>query len=173
MKDLRDMREIIRELLRGFSPERRNLINFLHLIQSEVGYIPEEGVELLAENFSVSPAEIYSVATFYSSFRIERPPEHEIQVCQGTACHVRRADAIFEEFTRQLEKNFGPEKWSKQVALKKVNCLGCCAIGPVAMVDGKIESKVTPARVQEIVARLVKDGNGQRNKKNGQGLEKN
>ncbi len=158
MKDLRGPREIIRNLLRDFPRERRHLINFLHLVQREAGYIPEEGIELLAEHFSVSPAEIYSVATFYSSFRIERPPENEIQVCQGTACHVRGAESVFEEFVRQLEKNFGPEEWSKKVALKKVNCLGCCAIGPVAMVDGKIESKITPARVQKIVASLAKNG---------------
>jgi NADH-quinone oxidoreductase subunit E len=149
--------ERIRQLLSHYPRERHHLINFLHLVQAEFGYLPEEVVELLSEHFSVLPAEIFGVATFYSSFRIDRPAEHEIQVCQGTACHVRGAEAILEEFSRQLDKYYGKQNWSGKVSLKKVNCLGCCAIGPVAMVDGLLESRVTPAKVKAIVRKLSKN----------------
>lgn len=161
-------REALKKLLRNFPSERRYLINFLHEVQKEFGYIPEEGVKILAEHFSVTPAEIFGLATFYASFRIEKQPDHEIQVCHGTACHVRGARAIMEEFSRHLEEHFGPEDWRKKVSLKKVNCLGCCAIGPVAMVDGQIQSKLTPAKVKSLVRKLAQSEGKIKNKDGGQ-----
>ncbi|MBC7363512.1 MAG: NAD(P)H-dependent oxidoreductase subunit E [Candidatus Aminicenantes bacterium] len=146
-------------LLSNYPKERHHLINFLHLIQDELGYLSEEAIELLSEHFSLSPAEIFGVATFYASFRITQPAEHEIQVCQGTACHVRGAEAILEEFSRQLDKHYGEQGWSSKVSLRKVNCLGCCAIGPVAVVDGQIESRMTLTKVREIVRRLYQKDN--------------
>jgi len=174
MNSILKPKEKIKQLLRNYPRERNHLINFLHLVQAEFGYLPEEVVESLSEHFSVSPAEIFGVATFYASFRIDRPAEHEIQVCQGTACHVRGAEAILEEFSRELQKKFGVEEWPNKVSLKKVNCLGCCAIGPVAMVDGEVVSKITPARVKEIVRRLAQGQSNKNEKENfAQGIKQN
>jgi len=146
------------KLLKTFPAEKSHLIHFLHLVQQELGFIPEGILPRAARHFSVSPSEIFGVVTFYSAFKLAPGCAHEITVCKGTACHVRGAEAIISEFSRLLGIKPGEENTEKSVSLKSVNCLGCCAIGPVAVVDGEYQAKVDLKWVRSFVAEhLEKD----------------
>jgi NADH-quinone oxidoreductase subunit E len=140
------------KLLKTFPAEKSHLIHFLHLVQQELGFIPEEIVPLAAWHFSISPSEMFGVVTFYSAFKLKPGSRHEIVVCEGTACHVRGAEAIVNEFSRLLGIKPGEENAEKNISLKSVNCLGCCAIGPVVVVDGQYQAKVDLKWVRGFVA---------------------
>jgi NADH-quinone oxidoreductase subunit E len=152
MNSLEDKAE---KLLQTLPSQRQHLILFLHLVQQELGFIPEEVLPLAARHFSVSPSEIFGVVTFYSAFRLKPGCQHEIVVCQGTACHVRGAEAIMDEFSRLLGVKPSEENLQKGIWLKSVNCLGCCAIGPVVVVDGQYQAKVNIKDVEKIAEKLI------------------
>jgi len=96
--------------------------------------------------------DIYGVATFYKSFSLKPRGKHLISVCLGTACHVRGAPSIAEEFEKQLHVKAGETTADREFTLETVNCLGACALGPVVVVDGHYFSKVKRPRVREIIA---------------------
>ncbi|MDD8019875.1 MAG: NAD(P)H-dependent oxidoreductase subunit E [Acidobacteriota bacterium] len=148
-------RQVAESLLKGISPERKNLIFFLHQVQNHLGYFPEEVVLLAAQYFSVSPAEIFGILTFYSAFKLNQSCAHHIKVCQGTACHVRGSEAIMKEFSRLLGIEAGDYDRQKSISLETVNCLGCCAIGPVVVVDGQYHARVNLKEIEKIVAGLT------------------
>lgn len=148
----RGVPEVVESLLAGLPPDRKNLIFFLHEVQRELGYFSEEVVLQAAHYFSVSPAEIFGILTFYSAFRLNQSCIHHIKVCQGTACHVRGSEAIMKEFSRLLGLKPGEVDSQKGVCLEAVNCLGCCAIGPVVVVDGKYYAQVNLKEVEKIIA---------------------
>jgi len=151
----RGVPEVVESLLAGLPPDRKNLIFFLHEVQRELGYFSEEVVLQAAHYFSVSPAEIFGILTFYSAFKLNQSCVHQIKVCQGTACHVRGSEAIVKEFSRLLGLKPGEFDSRKSVSLEAVNCLGCCAIGPVVVVDGKYYARVNIKEVEKIVAGLT------------------
>ncbi|HRD02619.1 MAG TPA: NAD(P)H-dependent oxidoreductase subunit E [Candidatus Saccharicenans sp.] len=146
---------VAENILKGIPAKRKNLIFFLHQVQNQLGYFPEEVVLKTARHFSVSPAEIFSILTFYSAFKLDQSCAHHIKVCQGTACHVRGSEAIMKEFSRLLGIEPGGYDRRKGIALEAVNCLGCCAIGPVVVVDGHYHARVHLKEVEEIVAGLM------------------
>lgn len=158
MKNLGNKISIAEKILQTLPGERRYLIHFLHLVQQATGYIPEKILPAAARHFSVSPSEIFGVVTFYSAFSLKTHCQHEIVVCQGTACHLRGAGAIMEEFSRRLEIKPGEENLEKNVSLRPVNCLGCCAIGPVVVVDGQLQAKVDLKEVKRIAEKLIGEG---------------
>ena len=91
------------------------------------------------------------MATFYKSFSLTPRGRHQIKVCLGTACHVRGADRIVEELERKLGIRPGETSEDRELSLETVMCLGCCAIGPVVVVDGKYYGQVTTAKVESIL----------------------
>jgi len=149
--------KFIRESLRALPPERRYLIQFLHQVQTELGYVPEEALKEAASYYSLNPSEIFGLLTFYSAFSLEPHCRHEIVVCQGTACHVRGSSSIQAEFSRLLGIRAGEDNYEKDISLKSVNCLGCCAIGPVVVVDGEIKAKVDLKQVEKIVRQITSE----------------
>jgi NADH-quinone oxidoreductase subunit E len=155
-KDSHDQKLTIADnLLKAIPADRKNLIFFLHQLQDQLGYFPEELVLKAARYFSVSPAEIFGLLTFYSAFKLNQSCAHHIKVCQGTACHVRGSEAIGNEFSRLLGIEPGSYDPGKSIALETVNCLGCCAIGPVVVVDGQYQARVNLKDVEKIAARLT------------------
>jgi NADH-quinone oxidoreductase subunit E len=155
-KDSHDQKLTIADsLLKAIPADRKNLILFLHQVQDQLGYFPEELVLKAACYFSVSPAEIFGLLTFYSAFKLNQSCAHHLKVCQGTACHVRGSEAIGNEFSRLLGIEPGSYDPVKSISLEPVNCLGCCAIGPVVVVDGQYQAHVNLKDVEKIVAALT------------------
>ncbi len=127
------------------------LISILEDIQSTYSYLPEEALKNVAENTGRSLVDIYGVATFYKSFSLKPRGKHLISVCLGTACYVRRAPVIIEEFERQLGIKTSETTKDNEFTLESVNCLGACALGPIVVVDGHYFSNVNTSKVSAIL----------------------
>jgi NADH:ubiquinone oxidoreductase subunit E len=139
------------EILGRFLPSQKELISILHAVQAEYGYIPPEAVSAISRFLGVSEAEIYGVLTFYRGFGLEPRGRHVVTVCLGTACHVRGGANIAAELERRLGIKAGSTTDDRNFSLETVNCLGCCAIGPVVVVDGTYYSHVTAKKVDSIL----------------------
>ena len=127
------------------------LISILESIQGKYGYLPEEALTIVSGKTGHSLVDIYGVATFYKSFSLKPRGKHQCSVCVGTACHVRSAPQIVEEFERQLGISSGETTSDKEFTLETVNCLGACALGPIVIVDGHYFSNVKTSRVNKIL----------------------
>ena len=140
------------EILKQFKPQQRNLIHILHQVQHKYGYIPAEAILRISDYLKISESEIFGVLTFYKAFTLEPRGQHLITVCLGTACHVRGGDKIADDFARKLKINVGQTTPDRKFTLETVNCLGCCAIGPVVVIDGKYYSYTTLKKVDSILS---------------------
>lgn len=144
--------EVVQNILKKHSENRDGLISILEDIQTRFGYLPADALKIVADETGKSLVDIYGVATFYKSFSLKPRGKHLISVCLGTACHVRGAPSIAEEFEKQLHVKAGETTADREFTLETVNCLGACALGPVVVVDGHYFSKVKRPRVREIIA---------------------
>ena len=137
--------------LTEFSTDQKELIHILHRAQAEYGYVPPQAISAIAKHLKISESEIYGVLTFYNAFSLEPRGEHVVTVCMGTACHVRGGPQIAEELERKLDVDVGQTTPDKKFTLETVNCLGCCAIGPVVVVNGKYYSQITVKKIDAIL----------------------
>lgn len=151
VNDMEDVEKIIEK--RKKQPGA--LISILQDIQRKNGYLPEDILRILADKTGHSLVDIYGVATFYKSFYLKPRGKHLISVCLGTACHVRGAPMIAEEFQLQLGIHSGETTPDKQFSLETVNCLGACALGPIVVADGHYFSKVTKTKVKQIIDKTL------------------
>ncbi len=133
------------------------LLSILTEIQSRYGYLPEEALRRVATATGDSLTDIYGVVTFYKAFSLKPRGKHLVSVCLGTACHVRGAPKIVEEFSRQLGIEPGETTPDKEFSFETVNCLGACALGPTVVVDNRYFRHVTTAKVQHIIEQ-ARDG---------------
>ncbi len=145
-----DAKEVLR-ILEKHNGARGALIAILEELQAEYGYLPQEALRTVAETTGRSLVDVYGVATFYRSFSLKPRGKHLICVCLGTACHVRGAARVAEEFKRQLGIKAGETTPDREFTLETVNCLGACALGPVAVIDGHYFSKVGKSRVRQLI----------------------
>lgn len=146
------MDEDITELL---SRHRKGDVTaLLQEVQERYGYLPAAVLERLAEASGLPLSEFYSVATFYSQFRLERPGRHRVQVCHGTACHINGAAPLTEALERELGVATGRTRPDGEVSLEAVACLGCCSLAPVVTVDGEVFGKMDREAVRRLVRRL-------------------
>ncbi len=136
--NLKNIANILEKSLKA----KTGLLATLQDIQEECGYLPEEALRMLAESRRCSLMDVYSVATFYSSFRFKPIGRHLLQVCMGTACHVRGSSQVAEELGKRIGVEPGETSKDGEFTLETVNCLGCCAIGPVVVKDGKYQAQV-------------------------------
>jgi NADH-quinone oxidoreductase subunit E len=150
--NLDDVGHIIKE--RHSSPG--GIISILEAIQRAYGYLPQQALNKVAEDTGRSLVDIYGVATFYKAFSLKPRGKHLISVCMGTACHVRGAPRIVEEFEKQLGICPGETTADRQFSLETVNCLGACALGPTVVADGHYFRHVTTADVSNIIQRAEK-----------------
>ena len=131
--------------------DQRELIHMLHDTQKKFGYIPAQSISQISRELKISESEIFGVLTFYKAFTLEPRGKYQITVCLGTACHVRGGVQIVEEMERKLNIKVGKTTPNRKFTLETVNCLGCCAIGPVVVVNGKYYSNITIKKVDAIL----------------------
>lgn len=141
----------ILQILARHLDERGGLIAVLEEIQTRYGYLPERALRLVSEQTGRSLVDIYGIATFYRAFSLVPRGKHIVCTCLGTACHVRGAARIVEEFERQLGIRAGQTTSDGEFTLETVNCLGACALGPVVVIDGRYFSKVKSSRVRQLL----------------------
>jgi NADH:ubiquinone oxidoreductase subunit E len=134
-----------------FPREPQQLIAILQYFQGCKGYISRETVLQISEYLGVAEAHIYGVASFYTQFRFEKPGDHQVRVCMGTACHVQGGKILSEEITDILGIKPGEVSPDHTYEFHEVACLGCCAQAPVVEVDGKIYGKMTRKKLQKVM----------------------
>lgn len=144
----------IRQELAGYDTHRGNLLPILQMIQQRGGYLPAAAINLVAEHVNISPSEVYGVATFYNQFRFNPPGRHPVKVCLGTACHVKAADIILENFERKLGIIEGETTADREFSLERVACVGCCALAPVAVVGETVHGHMAPSKVEGLILRI-------------------
>jgi NADH-quinone oxidoreductase subunit E len=132
----------------GGSP---NLIGALLALQKRFGYLPKAGMRALADKLSVSPANVFAVATFYNQFRFIPPGKYPIKVCMGTACHIKQGGLILDHFERQLGICEGEVTGDREYSLDRVACVGCCTLAPVALVGDEVLGDMSPTKVDGLL----------------------
>lgn len=131
---------------------RELIIPLLQAIQQEFNYLPSDALNRLYERTEIDRAQLISVASFYSQFRMAPYGKHVIKVCVGTACHVKGANNVYDAFRRELQlEDNSVTTADGQYSIEKVACLGCCALAPVVQIDEKIFGPVLPGKVREVL----------------------
>ena len=147
------MSERLAPVLAPYRGQRGATIPVLQKVQEELGYLSEESISEIANFLGQSKSEIYGVATFYAQFRFERPGDHTVKVCQGTACYVQGGKQILEAVEDEL--NLSPGKTTTEdykFSVEQVACFGSCALAPVMVVDKTVYGRLTPAKARQILA---------------------
>lgn len=144
--------EQIKEICAEFDFDKGELINVLHKAQDLFGYLPAEVQEVVASELKMSVAKVYGVVTFYSFFTMTPMGKHPISICTGTACYVRGAENVLDEFRKQLKLEVGETSEDGKFSLSCLRCVGACGLAPVVMVGEKTYGRVSPDMVEQILA---------------------
>ena len=141
-------------IIRKYDEKKEFLICILQDIQTKYGYLPKDALTRVAEQLNIPLIQVYSVATFFKAFSLEPRGKHLINVCLGTACHVRRAERVLDKIKRDLGIEAGQTTEDRKFTLETVNCLGACALGPITVLDGKYHGQMTTAKVDSILKKV-------------------
>ena len=147
-----EVTEKLQSIAERYKSGKMSLIAVMQDISQEYGYLPEEVLQEVSRLIEVPISIFYSLATFYSSFRLEPIGKKHVCVCVGTACHVRGASQVVDTLERDLQLTAGETSKDGNFTLETVNCLGACALGPLITVNGEYYGKMD----QKKVARLIK-----------------
>ncbi|MCX6013194.1 MAG: NAD(P)H-dependent oxidoreductase subunit E [Chloroflexi bacterium] len=128
-----------------------SLIQILLEIQSENHWLSKEALEKVSKKLQVPFSRVQHAATFYKAFSLVPKGRHEIHVCVGTACHVRGAPRVLDTVQDITKIKPGETDSDLKFSLETVNCLGCCALGPVIEIDGKYHGKIVPAKAGDVL----------------------
>jgi NADH-quinone oxidoreductase subunit E len=139
----------IDRIIDGHGGEPSSLIQVLLAIQGENRWLPAAALARVAERLGVPMTRVRHIATFYRAFSTVPKGRHRVHVCLGTACHVRGAPRILDTLQDKIGIQPGETDLELKFSLETVNCLGCCALGPVMEIDGKTHGRLTPADAAE------------------------
>jgi len=146
-----DQVDKIHSICDSFGNEEGELINVLHKCQGTFGYLPAEVQEVISEKMEMPAAKVYGVVTFYSFFTMIPKGKHPISICTGTACYVRGAETVLNEFKKQLEIEVGETSEDGIFSLSCLRCVGACGLAPVVQVGDKTFGRVATDDVKGII----------------------
>lgn len=142
---------LIEEIVRRYNNDDGMLIPMLQDIQAEYGYLPPEQLRTLSKTLDIPLMRIYSVSTFYASFRHAPKGAHEITLCMGTVCYLKGSKQISDSICEEYNIEPGGTTSDRLFTLNAVNCVGACAVAPVMIVDGKYFGNMTSESALEII----------------------
>ena len=142
------------KLCEAYGNQPGELINILHKAQDTFGYLPREVQEIIARQLGIPVSKVYGVVTFYSFFTMTPKGEHPISVCMGTACYVRGAEKVLDEFKRVLGINVGETTSDGKYSLSSLRCVGACGLAPVVLIGEKVCGRIVPGDVEKILKEL-------------------
>ena len=142
------------KLCEAYGNQPGELINILHKAQDTFGYLPREVQEIIARQLGLPVSKVYGVVTFYSFFTMTPKGEHPISVCMGTACYVRGAEKVLDEFKRVLGINVGETTSDGKYSLSSLRCVGACGLAPVVLIGEKVYGRIVPGDVEKILKEL-------------------
>ena len=145
------MKDRLSEILKKYGKDKSQLVSILQDIQSEYNYLPRQALEKLSKKMDIPQSQIYSMATFFRAFSLKKRGRHIVNVCLGTACHVRGAELIVESLERQLGVGRGQTTQDLNFTLESVNCMGCCATGPVVKIGEEYFGHMTNDKVEPML----------------------
>ncbi len=131
--------------------QRDSLIPILQDVQDELGFLSEPAVVEIGDYLNLPTSKIYGVATFYNQFRFQPKGKNHVQVCRGTACHVKGSAAVLDAFQRELKIMPGQTSRDGDFSLEVVACIGACGLAPVICIDGEFHGNVTTQNVPKII----------------------
>jgi NADH-quinone oxidoreductase subunit E len=141
----------IESLIDSYMTKKEQLISLLQDIQAEFNYIPQDVLIRISQKLDIPLSQVFSVATFFKSFSLKPRGRHVVTICLGTACHVRGGQRLVDKMARSYNLRPGETSPDERFTLETANCLGCCALGPVVVVDGKYESQVNLDKLDKIL----------------------
>jgi len=144
--------EQIDKIIDKYANEKGVLIQLLLDIQHELKWIPKIAILRISKRLKIPVSEIYRVASFYTALSLKPRGTHLIRVCAGTACYVRGGPRILDSVERALNIKSGETTIDKNFSLETVNCLGCCALGPVVEIDGQYHGKLSPSTIGKLLS---------------------
>ncbi|MBK5133399.1 NADH-quinone oxidoreductase subunit NuoE [Candidatus Bathyarchaeota archaeon] len=127
------------------------LIQLLLDVQRELSWIPYEAIKRISEKLKIPVSQIYRVASFYTGISLKPRGRHLVRVCVGTACYVRGGTRILDSMENKLKIKSGETTNDKTFSLETVNCLGCCALGPVIEIDGQYFGKLNSEKIDKLL----------------------
>lgn len=139
------------EIIDKHHGEASSLIQVLLDLQGLSGWLPKSDLKRISERLSVPLTRIQHIATFYKAFSLVPKGRHQVHVCVGTACHVRGASRVLHTVTELTGIEPGETDMDLKFSLETVNCLGCCALGPVVEIDGKVHGNVTTGKTEKVL----------------------
>jgi len=148
--------DVLETILENRRSQPQQLIEVLQDVQNAFGYICEEAMTTVSKELGVPLIEVYRVANFYKAFSLTPRGRHVLTICMGTACHVRGAPRLLDEARGQLRIEPGQTTQDKMFTLERVNCLGACALGPIAVLDGDYYRNMTPNKLRKLVQSVQK-----------------
>ena len=141
-----DMQEVLAKVdpvLEKHGYDDGMLVGILQDVQAQFNYLPREALIAVSQRLGIALSRVFSVATFFKAFSLTPRGRHQLQVCMGTACHVRGAARILEKFETQIGIKAGETSEDMKYTLETVGCVGACALGPLAVLDNEFEGHLT------------------------------
>ena len=145
--------EQVDRIVDSYSSKDNMLIQILQDVQAEYNWLPKEAIVRVCQRLNIPVSRAYRIATFYTLFSLEPRGRHLVNVCLGTACHVRGGPRILEKVQEITGLSAGQTTPDRRYTLERVNCLGCCALGPVITIDGEAHGKLSVKDVPGILER--------------------
>ena len=136
--------------------DNSSIIAILQDLQEEENYLPENDLAYISENLPIPLTRIYRIATFYNAFSLKPRGKYPINICMGTACHVRGAPMVLDRLRLELGIDVGGLTEDGLFSLETVNCLGACALGPIIVIGKEYHGNMTPAKVESTIKKYRK-----------------
>ncbi len=145
----------VKRIIKKWKNDREYVIEMLQDVQDEFRYLPKDALEVINKHIHVPIADLYHIATFYKAFSLEPRGKYNIQVCTGTACHVKGAPRLIEAFERELGIKEGETTSDKIFSLEGVRCIGCCSMAPVITIGSDLYGEAEPSKVPKLLKKYV------------------
>lgn len=154
MPSLSELSPKLDEILAAHNGMEGPLLPILHAVQAEWGHIPQDALPVIAQNLTLTRAEVHGVMSFYHDFREKPAGKHVLKLCRAEACQAMGADRVAAHAQKSLGIEWHETTTDGAVTLEPVFCLGLCACGPAAILDGQVVGRLDETRVDQIIAEV-------------------
>ena len=141
----------VKPILKKYQNDKSALIDILHDTQAAIGYLPKDALEEISSGLDLPMSRVYCVVTFFKAFSLTPRGRNLINVCMGTACHVRGSDRVLEQVEKELGIKSGENTPDLKFTLETVNCVGACALGPMVIIGEDYHGEMTPEKVSDVL----------------------
>ena len=149
--EVKQVKEKVGQVLNNYQHDKGMLVSVLQDVQAEYNYLPKEALIQVSQGLNIPLSQVYSVTTFFKAFSLKPRGRHLINVCLGTACHVRGAVRILEKIERELGISSSETTQDLRFTLETVNCVGACALGPMVIIDEEYHGEITTDKVNSVL----------------------